>query len=95
VTEGDDVGAQAPRDFVDGAAAVAAAQVASVLRLLFEQAHRSGVTVTRPRHPALSQPRRQRLQGSQELALLHGEGAHGELHRSALLKQPQDFQQGE
>ena len=47
-----------------------------------------------PRHAALFEVFAQGLDGAEELALLHGESANGEVDRRAFLKQQQDFQQG-
>src|SRR5229473_3504055 len=48
VSERDDVGAQSPGNFVNGAAAEPAAKVATVRGLLFEQAERRPVAIARP-----------------------------------------------
>jgi hypothetical protein len=77
VAEGDHVAAQAVGDLVHRAPPVAAAQVAAVLGLVFQQAQRRRVAEIGPGHAARLQVLAQRFDGPQELALLHGEGAHG------------------
>ena len=65
-----------------------------MLRLVVEQAQRRSVAVVGPRHAALFQVLAQRFDGPQKLALFHGEGAHREIDRRALLEQQQGLQQG-
>ena len=93
VPEGDDVGAQTRADFIHCPPAIAAAQVAAMARLLFQQPQRRLIAIVSPFHAALLQVLAQRLDGPQEFALFHGEGAHREVDGRALGQQQQRFQQ--
>ena len=95
MAERDDIGSESSHNFVDGTAAIAAAQVAAVIGLFFEQTEGRAVRVVSPIHAALFQIFAERFDWPQKLALLHGEGADGELHGRFFREQKQGFKQGE
>ncbi len=83
----------AARDLVNGTAAEAAAQVASVVRLLREQSNGRVVGVIRPFDAEAADVFADGFDGAQEFALLDGEGAHGEIDGRAFLQQHQRFEE--
>ncbi len=95
MAEGDHLRAQSPNHLVDGTAAVAAAQVATVLGLVLDEFQRRSVSKVRPLDSLRSQVLRQRFDRPQELSLLHGEGADREIHRRPVAQQQQRVQKRE
>ena len=89
VSEGDHVGAQIVGNLIHRAAAVAAAQIAAMVGLVFEQAQRRRIAKIGPGHAALLQIFADGFDGPQKLALLHGERADRKIDRRALLQQQQ------
>ena len=75
----------------DRAAAIAAAQIAAVVRLLFQQLERRRVAVVRPRDAARLQNFSERLDGREEFPLLYSEGADGEVDRRAFAQDVKDL----
>lgn len=95
VAEGDDVGSEAADDLIDGAAAVAAAEVAAVIGLFVEEAEGGGVAEAGPGDSFFAQVFADGLDGAQEFTLLDGEGADGEVDGGAFLEQDEGFEQRE
>jgi hypothetical protein len=93
MTESDHVRAQLMSDFIDRAPPVAAAQIAPVVRLIFEQPQRGRIAIIRPLHAARFEIFTERLDGPQKLALFDRESANGELNRGAPRQQQQRFEQ--
>ena len=89
MAEGDHVGAESARNLIDSAAAIAAAQVAAVIGLLFEQPEGGPIVIISPVDATLFQVFAKGLDGTQKLALLHSEGANGKIDRRTLRKQQQ------
>src|SRR5487761_2600052 len=75
--------------------AVAAAQIAAVIRLFLKQAERRIVAMIRPVDAARAQILRHGLEWREEFSLLNGERANGKLHRRALLQQQKRVEHGE
>ena len=80
MAECDGVGSKSGNNFINGAPAVAAAQVAAMAGLFLEQPKTRLVVVVGPIDTAGTQPLTERLNGPQELTLFDGEGAHGKLY---------------
>src|SRR5579872_6873914 len=93
--ERDYVCTQSSGDFVDSAAAIAAAQVAAVVRLLLEEPERRPVAIIRPVDAALLQIFAERLNRTKEFPLLDRERAYREIDWCALLQQQQRLQQSQ
>ena len=92
MTEGDDVGAQAAHDLIHRAAAIAAAQNATVIRLFVDQADGGVVSMIGPVHATGLQVFAKRLNRAQEFPLLHCERANREVDGSTRRQQQQRFQ---
>lgn len=95
VAESDDVGAKLAGERVDSAAAEAAAEVAAVIGLIGEQAEGGVVGPKGPGDAVIEHPLPERLNRSEELALIDGEGAKREADGSASLEQKKRGQEGE
>lgn len=95
VPQGDDVGAEFARQRVDGAAPEPAAKVTAVIGLIGEQAERGIVAVKGPGDVVVEHPLAEGLDGGEELALIDGEGAKGEMDGGALLKDREGREEGE
>src|SRR5579872_3815413 len=93
VPESDHVRAKGAGNFVDGAPAITAAKVATMVRLLFEETDGGPVVEIGPVDASILEVLSQRFDGAQELALFDGEGAHRKVHRSSLLEQKQGLEQ--
>src|SRR2546425_801246 len=95
MAESDDASAEAPGNLIDRPAAIPAAQVATVVGLLFEQAERGPIVIVGPVDTTTFQVIPQWFDGAQELALLHGEGADRKIDRRSLRQQEQRFEQSQ
>ena len=95
VAEGDDVGAHLFADGVDGAAAEAAAEVATVAGLFFDEAEAGFVADVEPFDVALFEIVAEGSDGGEELALLDGEGADLKIDGGAFLEEQEDFEEGD
>ena len=79
MSERDNIGAQPASDLIDGAPPKAAAKIATMIGLFFEQPQRRIVGVISPVHATRLKIFAQRLDRPQKLALLHGKSANREL----------------
>jgi len=95
VAEGNDIGAEAAGELVDGAAAEAAAEVAAVIGLVFEEFQGRVVGVIGPIDAEGFDVFADGGDGGEEFALLDGEGADGEIDGGAFLEQEEDFEHGD
>jgi hypothetical protein len=66
-----------------------------VIGLFFEQPEGGPIVKIGPVNAATLEVVTQGFDGTQELALFHGECAHGKVDRGALRKQEQRFEQGQ
>src|SRR5262249_39059845 len=95
MAERDNARAESSGYLIDRPAAIAAAQVAAMFGLLFEQPEGRPVVIVGPVDAAAFQIVSQGFDGAQKFTLLHREGAHGKIDRRALREQQQRFEQCE
>src|SRR5579872_256492 len=95
MAECDDIRTQIARDLVHRASAIAAAEVATVIRLVFEQTQRGIIAKVSPSDAPLPQVVTERLDGPEKLPLFHGERANREFDGSSLGEQQQGFEERE
>src|SRR4051812_14181267 len=77
VAERNDIRSEVTRNFVNGAAAVATAEIAAMPGLILQQPQRRTVLEVSPRDPAFLQIGTHRFDGAQKLTLFDGESTDG------------------
>ena len=95
VAESDDVGVEFAGDLVNGTAAEAAAHVAAVVGLFFDEAEGGAVDVVAPGYAEGLDVFADGFDRREELALFDGKGADGEIDWGAFLQKQKGFEHGD